>query len=403
MCGIVYSKSLIGRPVNKTIMKKYQDQRHRGTDGFGFYSPETNRLTHHPKEGRIMKLLRRNKKATEVLFHHRMPTSTINVRNACHPFSTKEYFKYNYVVVHNGVLYNERSLKAEHERRGIDYVSEQEDGSFNDSEALAYDIARYLEGEVPNLKAQGSIAFIAIKREHNGKPLATYFGRNTGNPLIMQHDEESLTLSSEGSGTVIDPDTLYCFNHETGRITRTPCKIPGYSGVSMGYDSRYYRSGYYGYDEDDELREIYDWNDSFEDETLMNTKAAQMAAVEFEIERLVDESGGDKEMALVEGISEIRELEKIEDALKPAVEVYMDATDDEVDKYYSVGDKLYYLRLAVKKLQKEGQRRLPIGFRAGDDFQYIPDSSGYRFGEERIDADGRAYFPFADEPIPYRH
>ena len=91
----------------------------------------------------------------EVLFHHRFSTSTADVPNACHPFSTKDFFKNNYVGVHNGVIGNDDELEKQHLELGINYISRQTNGQFNDSEALIYDIARYLEGEVDELHPLG--------------------------------------------------------------------------------------------------------------------------------------------------------------------------------------------------------------------------------------------------------
>jgi predicted glutamine amidotransferase len=164
-----------------------------------------------------LNLLKRHQEATEVMFHHRIPTSTINVRNACHPFSTKDYFENQYVVIHNGVLHNEDLLKKEHDKLGIQYVSVQENGRFNDSEALAYDLARYFEGQVDTLTARGSIAFIAVKRDEAGKPVCLFFGRNYGNPLKMKRTKYSLTLSSEGKGEDVEAHTLYLLTRHLRR------------------------------------------------------------------------------------------------------------------------------------------------------------------------------------------
>lgn len=403
MCGIVYSKSLVGKPVNKTILKRYIFQRDRGTDGFGFYTPENNRLTHNPREGRILSLLRREKKATEILFHHRMPTSTMNVRNACHPFSTKEYFKYNYVGVHNGVLWNERELKAGHEQRGIDYVSEQEDGSFNDSEALIYDLASYIEGKVPMVTAEGSIAFIVIQRTHEGEPVAVYFGRNSGNPLMMKKTKHSFTLSSEGKGENIDVNTMYCYNYKTGVITRSPCRFPSYSQYSNGY-GHYYGGNWYS--EDDELREIEMYNEGyginphatrryFEGET---EAGRQIAAGH--MRRLMEENYDNVTEAIAAGYHEIADLQKIEDSLRQSVEIDNTADDDDVDKFYSVGDRLYYLRAAVNALEGGTSGQSQIGFR------YTPDHETYTREHNRLVRDrareridpltGYAYYPYAD-------
>lgn len=223
MCGIVYSKLFHAGTVNNKVLKRYIAQRNRGIDGFGFYLPETNRLVHNTKEGRIKRLVKRYP-ASEILFHHRYPTSTDNVRSSCHPFSTKDNFTHNYVGVHNGVLSNDDDLKKAHYKLGYRYVSD--DGTrYNDSEALLYDIALYLEGKQDKLNATGSIAFIVIQR-NNGKPTNLYFGRNFGSPLVMQKNKHGITLSSEGSGELIDTDVLYRFNYRSKRIHTSELEIP---------------------------------------------------------------------------------------------------------------------------------------------------------------------------------
>lgn len=177
----------------------------------------------------------KKKENDEVLFHHRYATSTINIRNACHPFSTKDRFDYQYVGVHNGVVQNDKKLREEHQKLGIEYVSTQPNGTFNDSEALIYDLARYFEGEVDHLEASGSIAFIMVKRDYSGKPLQLLFGRNDGNPLVMKKTQYSLTLSSLGEGDSIPVNTLHIFDYETKEIRTRPFNIPRWSYNSYNY------------------------------------------------------------------------------------------------------------------------------------------------------------------------
>ena len=238
-------------------MKRFEAQRSRGTTSFGFYLPETNRLTHNVKESRIKTLLNRSKGSNhEVLFHHRFSTSTADVPNACHPFSTKDHFKNNYVGVHNGVISNDNELEKQHQELGIEYVSRQKDGRFNDSEALIYDIARYLEGEVDEITAQGSIAFIIIKRNKDGKPTTLFFGRNSGNPLKIKKTKHSLTISSQGEGKDAEPNKLYSYDYETGELKSRYIYIPYYRSSwskssyskSYGHSGSYYDNRYGGWD-----------------------------------------------------------------------------------------------------------------------------------------------------------
>lgn len=378
MCGIVYCKNLKGKPVKKTVAKRYLAQRSRGHDGFGFYTPEDNRLTHNAKEGRILSLLRRSK-ASEILFHHRYPTSTSNVRNACHPFSTKDYFDHNYIVVHNGVLYNEDDLKKEHEESGIKYVSEQEDGRFNDSEALTYDIARYLEGEVNELKAQGSIAFIATQMK-DGKPVALYFGRNGGNPLKATRTKDSILLSSEGSGQMIKENTLYKYDYETGTTTERYMKIPmhtsyGYNGQSNWWNNRHNR--YRNYDD-------LNWEEDLEDDfRIINHRihtrkgeSPDEIRVFFEEEKKRDETitawwrkkflgeAYESPTFAIEWARErLNEVTERMDEIDAKIESST-FTEAEEDEYFTLQTQKYYMGQALKSLELEVSGQNRIGFRA---------------------------------------
>lgn len=348
-------------------MKRYRAQRMRGTDGFGFYIPETNRLTHNTKEGRTMSLLRREKEASEILFHHRMPTSTINVRNACHPFSTKDYFENNYVVVHNGVLHNELTLKREHDDLGITYISEQEDGSFNDSEALTYDIARYLEGHTTELTASGSIAFIAIKRDSTGKAVALFFGRNGGNPLMIKHTKFSITISSEGDGTPAEINQLYCYIYDTGELTKTPLTIP-YTSYSSGY-----RYGSW----DDDYRQPYVPYRSYEstkadlDDVALaatSTQSPDYAHIyDIQVQARVEKYKADAKHIAEDAIT-LCERDLIEHRwrVKQIVDKYDDAsneaTEEEISIYCELEETVGLLEDVMKRLQEDYAGKPPIGF-----------------------------------------
>lgn len=376
MCGIVYSKSFVGKPVNRKVEKLFEAQRLRGTDGFGFFLPESNRLTHNTREGRIRSLLRRNQ-ASEILFHHRLPTSTLNVRNSCHPFSTKDVFENNYVGVHNGVLWNEEELKREQAKKGINYISEDEFGAFNDSEALVYDLASYIEGKKDFIEARGSIAFVLVQKDKKGKTLATYFGRNHGNPLVMKHNRKHLTLSSEGKGTLIEPHKLYCFNHETGVITSSPCYFP--EGYSSGrYMSGREASGYtgfgFGYNwDDDEFehlevmspseRERY-FREELRDDGIRDIDYImdERGKVKREAEQLLYDNFDNPYDAVIAGDAKLDKLKRRELELKDKVEVLQTATEREIEEYCEIGDKIYYLHEAVEAIGRETAGLVQQGF-----------------------------------------
>lgn len=369
MCGIVYSKSFTGKDVTKTILKRFEAQRSRGTTSFGFYLPENNRLTHNVKETRIKNLLKRSKGQNhEVLFHHRFSTSTADVPNACHPFSTKDFFKNNYVGVHNGVIGNDDVLEKQHLELGINYISRQTNGQFNDSEALIYDIARYLEGEVDGLTARGSIAFIIIKRNKDGKNKTLFFGRNNGNPLKMKMTKRSLTLSSQGEGKDVEAHQLYSYDYETGELKKRYLYIPQYQSSwsnssfyknsynSPSYSSRYddwdkdgeYRRPLWDRDEDEEILakqefEEYNgygtWTDgnakSIIDKGDFVPRTGTQSAIAREI---LEESNGDYTLAAVNALVESEEAEREENRINDAIYTVIscEAYDDLCGYWYQI-------------------------------------------------------------------
>lgn len=227
MCGIVYAQSFNGLPVNDMVWQQYQKQKHRGTEGFGAFDGE--HTVKAAVEKRMKRWFRKGRNETDLLlFHHRYPTSTVNVRRAAHPFNTGNYFgDTRYVLVHNGVIHNPAELRTAHEAIGITYQSTLDDNSYNDSEALLWDFALTMEGKQDALKAYGGIAFVCIKLV-DGKPDKLYFGRNKGRPLNLLRDADGVMLSSEGAGEEIKDGWLYTYNYELNRLTSRTFTISSY-------------------------------------------------------------------------------------------------------------------------------------------------------------------------------
>lgn len=217
MCGIVYMEDFLGRPVNRGILKQYEAQKQRGTEGFGLFDGKMMNIVKATREKKIKRWLKRYQ-SNLIMFHHRYPTSTANVKRAAHPFSTGEYFgDTTYVLVHNGVIRNAEDLFCDHQELGIQYKTLLEDLSFNDSEALLWDFALYIEGKQKQPKALGDMAFICLKLV--GDTLERmYFYSNGGRPLNMLKSTEGLMLSSEGEGDRIKWNTLYNWNYKLKRL-----------------------------------------------------------------------------------------------------------------------------------------------------------------------------------------
>lgn len=245
--------------MNNAVLEQFDRQRSRGTEGFGLFDGQELNMVHATNEDKILKWLCKYD-SNLLMFHHRWPTSTVNVKKAAHPFSTKDHFKDQYIMIHNGVISNPRELFDKHQEMGIKYYSLLDNGTFNDSEALLWDLALTLENKQPKLTATGTIAFVCIKLSR-GKLNRLYFGRNT-NPLNMFRTEDGIALSSEGAGEAIEPDTLYTFNYDLKRLTSRYFKVPKtnyaaynpsdyeYRGYGSSYNGRYNDYRYSDYDDD---------------------------------------------------------------------------------------------------------------------------------------------------------
>lgn len=278
MCGIIYAKSFTGKPVNRQVLEQFQDQISRGTEGFGVAKLEINPET---KEEQIVvdRATQENKflfdlhptlnASTMILAHHRTPTSTPNATHQTHPILvTHELLKYDYLIAHNGVIWNATKRQEFHveffkqladkylietvlewqdkdarihellrfkaipeewfnendeidmskivedklwdcETLGYYYQTMLTDGKFNDSEALAVDLALYGEELIDKVEAEGNAAYMGYKMEKGtNKPLSFFFGRNDGNPLNYARNQFGILVSSEGIGNLVAKDTI---------------------------------------------------------------------------------------------------------------------------------------------------------------------------------------------------
>jgi predicted glutamine amidotransferase len=257
MCGIVYKHNIDGKPVNNDILQQFDKQRSRGTQGFGLFDGQEMNIFKSAKEDKILKWLVKYN-SNLIMFHHRFPTSTINVKRAAHPMSTKKYFgNTQYILVHNGVIRNSKDLFAGHAKLDIDYQTMLADLTFNDSESLLWDFALTIEGKQERMKSKGDLAFICVKTV-DGKLDTMYFGRN-GRPLHLYRAKDTVELSSEGRGDDIKVQTLYTYKYNTNQLTKKPMAFTQpedhsyygnyhYSGTNYNRDntSSYPNSGFHG-------------------------------------------------------------------------------------------------------------------------------------------------------------
>lgn len=218
MCGIIagFSKT---QDVTSEIMDQFQDQRHRGTNGFGVMSiKEDGSFDIKRATSEILACVDlRLTESKMVLFHHRIPTSSTNKCNQTHPIKVEhEDFDNDYYLIHNGVIRNTDDLFQQHIKEGYHYSTfEQIDSSsqYNDSESLAFEIAKFIEGKSKEVTAFGTVAFFIVQvNKKTQKVEKIFFGRNDGNPMNIHQSGGQVFLSSEGKGAEVVEDYLYSFS-----------------------------------------------------------------------------------------------------------------------------------------------------------------------------------------------
>ena len=272
MCGIIYQHTTHPQDTTlpKRVWRRYQAQRSRGHQGFGFYA--NGHITKAAEERRIKRQLLKTE-AQSILFHHRYPTSTDNTKVMAHPFTTGNYFKnVQYVFIHNGVLRDYHSFEDKHRALGIEYQRDYK-GKFNDSEALMWEFALWHQGKKDSIEITGDGAIIAIERRRRTKrskwvDYAVHYGRNYGRPMVVEQSQYHLYLASEGKGESVPANVLHSYNYATGQTTtNAEFKIPAYvyqaatstagawgtyNKPAKSYCSNSYQSQLYDYDDDED-------------------------------------------------------------------------------------------------------------------------------------------------------
>ena len=251
MCGIIYMHDR--KAVHKRLLQRYADQRSRGNEGFGFVSFTAGTLKTYKRfqtEGSMRKALAKIND-THVLFHHRYPTSTENIVETAHPIKVSHpELQYDYYVTHNGVISNPGTLKTKHEALGYTYTTaltiqyKAANGTvynggtqFNDTEALAIELARNIELGTP-IMACGSAAFIVLKVRKGGKKvLALIYGTNGGNPLTIDRTRHGLVIASQGGHETVPAMIMYTIDLKTNITSSTVLDMAGYPVKSqyVGY------------------------------------------------------------------------------------------------------------------------------------------------------------------------
>lgn len=263
MCGLIAAFNLQKRDEDVTpfIVDQYEDQFTRGSRGFGIIRIDKDNnidLDRATEPAKFMFDLHKAQ-APGMIVHHRTPTSSDNRLDQTHPiYVSNESLSHDYLVIHNGIVSNDKEIKVEHEKIGFAYTTEvnytDNTVKFNDSESLAIELARFIEKQTKVIGARGSAAFIILQlNKENQTAEKLFFGRHL-NPLNLAKSQKEMKLSSEGPGAAITEDTLYsCTIDDVMKLHKQKMAFATYVSTATVFDDEEYKKysgGAYSLEED---------------------------------------------------------------------------------------------------------------------------------------------------------
>ena len=261
MCGLIAVLRPNHKPAAKMIWRRYKQQKSRGSQGFGYVAvnPDLSITVFRSTDEKPIQDALHRERASMILFHHRFPSSTPNLVESAHPLLVEHStLAHRYLVMHNGVITNPEAMRTKHLKMGFKYQTdlvestvtkwttpsgqvyeeeEKDDEVFNDSEALAIEIALTIEGKQEKIETTGSAACLVLQLEkYADKATAFYFFRNDRNPLLVSSNDEGYCLASEIGGVTVPDDFMRRMDIRTGEVEVTTIPTPkGYLYQSPGY------------------------------------------------------------------------------------------------------------------------------------------------------------------------
>lgn len=244
MCGIIAGFNTTknkekAEKINDYIVNQYENQYSRGQRGFGIIRINKGKVeVDRACEGTKFLLDLYLKPSSMIIAHHRTPTSTENWLDQTHPMViSNDLLKHDYYVIHNGVITNDRQLHEKHLGLGFVYTTQYEEEGYtataptrtkyNDSEAIAIEVAMFIEGLSSVVEIDNSSAFIALQvNKKTGRAEQVYFGKNGSADLNMEKKKGNLIISSEGAGEEVESNVLYSFNVNDNKMKLNKEPIP---------------------------------------------------------------------------------------------------------------------------------------------------------------------------------
>ncbi len=268
MCGII---ATTGPDCLSDALRQYEAQQSRGSEGFGFIALRQGKRVAferatNGKSIRALMLSVADAKPDTVLFHHRYPTSTINVLNAAHPLPiSKKGWAHRYWILHNGVVrgedkreiakdgYTPKSTVEEitYYRAGGRIYEKVEDTTVNDSEYLGYYIASFLEGQREDIPMTGSIACFVVQEHKKTGVCEVYAMRNYSNPIKIRRTTPKKGQATFMMASDIAKDSAMLEANIIWKLDQRTRTLSVHQDAKIGKDSTpssyYSGTGYTGY------------------------------------------------------------------------------------------------------------------------------------------------------------
>lgn len=252
MCGLTaaFNTKKEGKKTNKNnvndiIINQFQNQCSRGQKGFGIIrinkgKIEVDRACETTKF--LMDLYL--KPSQMIIAHHRTPTSTDNLIDQTHPmWISNNVLDHDYLVVHNGVISNDDDLRLKHIELGFKYQTEyteiayndQKSQVWNDSEAIAIELALFIEKKISAIGIDNAAAFIVLQIDKKtNKAKEVFFGKNGSySDLNIYKAENVLQISSEGIGEKVKENILFSFEIKDPLMTLKETPVPFVKPVAI--------------------------------------------------------------------------------------------------------------------------------------------------------------------------
>lgn len=255
MCGIIASLSKVPTKDHvEKIKKQYEEQRNRGTQGYGFVGVDAENKVIHARfvsEGEVLAELDRLPAMKSIIFHHRIPTCNMNVVPANHPLfiASKKNLYHKYFIVHNGHIGNSDALREIHEKEGFTYKSTIEwyykgdkdkvYAEHTDTESLGIEMAKYIEQKSSHVKCKGGAAIFMLEIDRENNPINFYAFRQT-NPIKWFRNQNGIFLASEAKGVELDEKKLFRINLETLKVSQREAELTSYSYIGQDYADKEY-------------------------------------------------------------------------------------------------------------------------------------------------------------------